>query len=669
MTKKAKTLKDIAVAFHGVTSVNIFTKEKNLPVGSKAPDAVSCRVIYQSDIARQEPWRDPDGIRIEKVARRFIEEERRGLGQKPTLAAGDILVTTRGRPYVSPLVTPRMLAGSSMVAGPDLIVVRAKQARDAALVRRIMLSRKASAFFSEQSPKVAKNQGRVLPKSVIMDLPLEDERFDLKYSFDEGLEAHASESEAAAERMALLSRAFVELARWRSELVLDANNQRFDYDKTESFTWEKRALEKEHDIATRRGAAHQAILDAIPIQDIGKNNDWSWKKPFDEEYERLWASKDQWASAGIVKCLDDIANGRLDSADSRLLCGLLSGGSDTVGARAAMISNAQLVANTTLLLHQGHHSASTMNVRRSVRQLLASCVSGMEKVMVLSAEAGHQAVEVVTDSAPPVQVALVESRAPYRDVAAALCRFVAPTVDVSVSANVSAAFIGEKIDAAILEASGFDAEIKDNELERASRQLFDWANLNWRLKEGGKLIVHIPTSHWKLLSDIRANVTTVVQLPPMIVPAYQAFSSERDSKAGGYSRERHALCDQGMILVIEPGWGAARDVRFIDATMLTGGDAVTELTTQQLEILKAVILHKELTFSGLRCFNLPRDVLFRDQKSWPGVAKFIAARATCQELIEDFTLETLIEEMQFRHRAWKVSQEALLSHVGVRLKA
>ena len=288
---------------------------------------------------------------------------------------------------------------------------------------------------------------------------------------------------------------------------------------------------------------------------------------------------------------------------------------------------------------------------------------------VLSAEAGHQAVEVVTDSAPPRQVALVEPRAPYRDVAAALCRFVAPDVDVSVSANVSGAFIGEKIDAAILEASGFDVEIKDDKLDYASRQLFDWASLNCRLKEGGKLFVHIPTSHWKLLSAVRANVTTVVQLPPMIVPAYQSFSSPRDSKAKGDPRERHELCDQGMIIVIEPGWGSRSDVRFIDATMLTDGDAVTELTTHQLEILKAVILHNKLTFSGLRYLNLPRDVLFRDQKNWPGVAKFIAARATCQELIEDFTLETLVEEMQFRHRAWRVSQEALLSHVGVRLKA
>lgn len=669
MTKKAKTLKDIAVAFHGVTSVHVFAKEKKLSAGKKASDAVACRVIYQSDIARQEPWRDPDGIRLENVTRRFIEDERRGLGQKSTLEPGDILVTTRGRPYVSPLVTQRMLVGGSIVAGPDIIVVRAKQAWDAAMVRKIMLSRAASAFFSENSRKAVKSQGRVLPKSVIMDLPLPDERFELKYSFDADLEAHASESEAAAERMALIGRAFVELARWRSELALDATNQRFDYDKTGSFSWEKRALECEHDIARRSGEKHREVLDAIPIKDIGTNNDWSWKKPFDEDYERLWASKDQWASAGIVKCLQDIAGGRFDDSDSSLLCRLLSGGHDCNGARAALANDPQVVAKTTLLLHQGHHSASSMNVRRSVRRLLASCVSGMGKVMVLSAEAGHQAVEVVTDPKPPSQVALVESRAPYRDVAAALCRFVAPTLDVSVSANISGALNGEKIDAAILEASGFDAEIQDDKLDYASRQLFDWASLNFRLKEGGKLFVHIPTSHWKLLSTVRSNVTAVVQLPPMIVPAYQSFSSPNDSKAGGHSRERHALCDQGMILVIEPGWGAGSDVRFIDATMLTGGDAVTELTAHQMEILKAVILHNKLTFSGLRCFDLPRDVLFRDQKNWPGVAKFIAARASCQELMEDFTLETLVEEMQFRYRAWKVSQEALLSHVGVRLKA
>jgi hypothetical protein len=103
--------------------------------------------------------------------------------------------------------------------------------------------------------------------------------------------------------------------------------------------------------------------------------------------------------------------------------------------------------------------------------------------------------------------------------------------------------------------------------------------------------------------------------------------------------------------------------------MLTGGDAVTELSQDQMDIIRSVILHKGLSFNGLRCFMLPRDTLFRDTKAWPGMAKFIAARAKSEELAEDFTLETLVEEMQFRQRAWRVSQEALLSHVGIRLKA
>ena len=663
-----RTLRDIAYAFHGVTSVHIFSSKKETAGAKGVADTLPCRVIYQSDIAHQGPWRDPDGIRQEKVSRRFIEEDRRGLGQKSTLMPGDILITTRGYPYVSPLVTARVLAGGAMVAGPDTIVVRAKQPWDAAIVRKTLLGREAALFFKDKSPKIPKNQARVLPKSVIMNLAIPDELEKLKYSFDDRLEAHAADAEAASERMATISRAFVESARWRSELDLEAGNERFDYDQTAAFSWEKRATEIEHDIARRCGAAHQAILDAMPIGEIGKKADWTWKKPFDEEYEELWASKDQWASEGIVRCLDDIANGRLDSDDSKLLCRLLSGGSDCARARSAMSADPQLILNTTLLLHQGHHSASSMNVRRSVRRLLASCVRGMDKVLVLSAEAGHQAIEVVTDTEPPRHVGLVESRPPYRNVAAALCRFLSPGIGVETANAVSGACVGEKINAAILEASGFDAEIEDGKLDGASRQLFDWDNLHWRFHEGGKMFAHLPTSHWKLLSGIKANVSAIVQLPPLIVPAYQSFVSRRNSGSEHTPRDRHTRCDQGIIVVIEPGWGRGGDVRVIDATMLTGGDAVTELTQYQLDILRDVIMHNNLSHNGLRCMSLAREKLFHNPTTWPGMAKYMAPRASSQELAEDFTLETLVEEMQFRYRAWMYSQDALLSHVGIRLK-
>ena len=666
MTIKAKALRDLADAFHGVTSASIHGE---VGPSVSAAETLPCRVIYQPDIAKQGPWRDPQGIKLEKVSRRFVEAKRRGLGQPSSLRPGDILVSTRGRILVSPLVTNAMLSDGPVVAGPDVIVVRAKACFDPAVVRKALLAKSSATFLREESRKELDGQVRAhLKKSSILDLPLPSGIENTRYFFDERLESHASDTEAAAERIAALSRAFVESARWRSELGLDADNRQFDLDRTRAFSWEAKYDRLYQDISARAHARHTEILDATPDSEIGRKPDWSWKLPFDDEGRRLLEERDQWASEGIVKGLRDIASGNVADPDSKLLCELLVGGIDCGRARSAMASDPQLVQNTTLLLHQGHHVASSMNVRRSIRSLLASCVRGLGRVVVLSAETGHQAVEVVAQAGPPKHVALVECSDPYRGLAEALCGFVAPGVEVQSTKSVSSAFVGEKIDGAVLEASGFDADVDDEKLEQQSRRLFDWANLDWRLRDGGKLFVHLPTSHWKLLSDVRAHVTAVVQLPPLIVPARQPFLRNNDAGPRKGTHERHALCDQGLILVIEPGSNHGGRVRVVDATMLTLGDAVTELTQDQLDILRSVILHNDLSFKGLRFFNLDRSMLGMKPDGWPGVARFLAARASGQVLAEGFTLETLIEEMQFCHRAWKHSQGALFAHVGVKFK-
>jgi hypothetical protein len=666
MTIKAKVLRDLADAFHGVTSASIHG-EAGSAVGEG--DALPCRVIYQPDIVKQGPWRDPLGVKLEMVARRFVEAKRRGLGQSSGLRLGDVLVSTRGRIHVSPLVTNAMLSGSPMVAGPDVIVVRAKDGFDPAVVRKALLAKNSATFLRAESRKELDGQVRAhLKKSSILDLPLPPGFENTKYFFDERLESHASDTEAAAERIAALSRAFVELARWRSELRLDADNRQFDLDTIRAFSWEAKYDQLYQDISARSHARHTEILDATPLSEIGRKPDWSWKLPFDDERRRLSEQRDRWASEGIVKGLKDIATGNVTDRDSRLLCELLAGSADCARARSAMKSDPQLVQNTTLLLHQGHYVASSMNVRRSIRSLLASCVKGLGRVVVLSAETGNQAVEVVTGLTPPKQVALVESNDTYLSLADALCRFVTPGVEVHSAKTVSGTFVGEKIDGAVLEASGFDADVDDEKLEQQSRLLFDWSNLGWRLRDGGKLFVHLPTTHWKLLSEVRSHVTAVVQLPPLIVPARQPFRRTNDGEPGKETHDRHALCDQGLILVIEPGSNHGGKVRVVDATMLTRGDAVTELTQDQLDILRSVILHKDLSFSGLRFFHLDRSMLGTKSDGWPGVARFLAARASGQELAEGFSLETIIEEMQFCHRAWKLSQGALFAHVGAKLK-
>lgn len=672
MTKKAKTLKDIAVAFYGVTSVGIFTEKKLAGKSQNDADWVPSRVIYPSDVAWEGPWRDSDIIKNARVARRFVEAGRRNidrkhlpaegviqksrpnLERKHLLAEGDILIATRGRYSVSPLVSRQILSAGPVVAGPDIIVVRTKSVAPD-VVRKILLRRDAADYLSKNAVKKGKDGSSVLTKAVIMDLPLPDEIDGLHWTFDERVEDFARDAETTSGRIAALTRAFVVALRYRLETRQETSRRHIEAEK---FSWEVKATKIEHDILVRSGAVHQAVIDARPLNPLDVAIDWSWKLPFDRELAKLSEDRDQWASEGLINCLALLASGRLEDPDARLLCELLTGGSNPASVRAHLASNPRLIDLMTLLLHRGDHRASSSNVGRSVRQLLASCVRGMDNVVVLSAETGHQAVETILVKEGPKRLHLVEQNEPYRKFAKALCEFISPSTQVLASAEVASGLGGQQVDGAIIEASGADADIKDDKLDLTSRQLFDWANLCHRIKSGGKMFVHVPSSHWKLLGSIGSNISTIVQLPPLLTPS--------DSKHR--PRDEYAPCDQGLILVVEAGWGAGKDVKVIDATMIAGGGAHEEYPAELLENLRLIILGKPLSVNSLRRIDISRDALFRNHKTWPGVSKFFGPRATARDLANDFTLETIIEELKFCHLAWKASQEAFLDSAGIRFR-
>ena len=672
MTKKAKTLKDIAVAFYGVTSVGIFTEKK---LGGKSQDDadwIPCRVIYPSDVTWEGPWRDSDIIKNARVARRFVEAGRRNLDRKylpaegviqksrpnlerkHLLAEGDILIATRGRYSVSPLVSRQILSAGPVVAGPDIIVVRTKSVAPD-VVRKILLRKDAADYLSNNAVKKGKDGSSVLTKGVIMDLPLPDEIDGLHWTFDERVEDFARDAETTSGRIAALTRAFVVALRHRLETRQETSRPHIE---AERFSWEMKATKIEHDILVRSGAAHQALIDARPLNPLDVAIDWSWKLPFDKELARLSEDRDKWASEGLINCLAELAAGRLEDPDARLLCELLTGGSNPASVRAHLASNSRLIESMTLLLHRGDHRASSSNVGRSVRQLLASCVRGMDSVVVLSAETGHQAVETILGKKAPNRLHLFEQNEPYRKFAKAICEFVSPSTQVLASAEVASGLGGQQVDGAIIEASGADADIKDDKLDLTSRQLFDWANLCHRIKDGGKMFVHVPSSHWKLLGTISSNISSIVQLPPLLTPS--------DSKHR--PRDEYAPCDQGLILVVEAGWGAGKEVKLIDATMISGGGAHEEYPAELIESLRQVILGKSLYVSSLRSTDIPRDALFRNHKTWPGISKFFGPRATARDLANDFTLETIIEELKFCHLAWKASQDAFLDSAGIRFR-
>jgi hypothetical protein len=654
MTIKAKTLKDIAVAFHGVPSAAILGEKRPSRTSKATGEFLPCRVIYLPDVAKESPWRDVETIRQSKVASRFVEKPRRGIDQKHLLEVDDILVATRGRYSISPLVTRKMMEAGPVVAGPDIIVVRAKSVTPG-VVRKILLRKASTRYLMENAVKKGTDGSSVLPKSVIMDVPVPADIDRLHWTFDERVEDYARDAETTSGRIAALSRAFVAAARYRLEKRHETSRPRFD---AERFSWEEKATRVEHDILTRSGAAHQKIIDARPLNPLEFAIDWSWKEPFDKELAELSEIRDKWASEGLIKCLVQLAVGHLEDADAKLLYELLTGGSDHGSVRTRLASDSRLLESTTLLLHRGDHRASSFNVGRSIRQLLASCVRGMEDVVVLSAETGHQAVEATLDKDAPSQLLLVEQNESYRNFAKALCEFLSPTTQIRASAEIASGLGAQKVDAAILEASGADADIKDDKVDLASRKLFDWANLCHRFKDGGKMFVHIPSSHWKLLGSISSNVSTIVQLPPLLTPS--------DSKHR--PRDEYAPCDQGLILVVESGWGSGKDVKLIDATMLAGGDAAEAFSADQLELLRQIITGKPLPSMGLRHIEIPRDTLFRNYKTWPGVSKFFGSRALARDLANDFTLETIIEELKFCHMAWKASQDAFLDSAGIRFR-
>lgn len=670
MTTKAKTLKDIAVAFYGITSAGIYTDKKLSSRSRGAEDWVQCRVIYPSDITWEGPWRDCDLIKNARVARRFIERNRRNVDrkyipaegviekQRPSLerqhllAEGDVLIATRGRYSISPLVSRQILAAGPVVAGPDIIVVRPKSASPE-VVRKILLRKHSADYLSGNAVKKGKDGSNVLTKAVIMELPLPEEIHGLHSTFDERVEDYARVAETTSGRIAALSRAFVIAARYRLETRQETARPHFDVGR---FTWEERAKKIENDIMVRSSAAHQAVIDARSFNQLDVAIDWSWKLPFDKELAKVSDDRDKWASEGLISCLAQMAAGRLEDSDAKLLCELLSGGSNPASVRAHLASNSGLIESMTLLLHRGDRRASSSNVGRSVRQLLASCVQGMDSVVVLSAETGHQAVETILLKEGPKRLHLVEQSEPYRRFAKALCEFISPATQVLASAEVASGLGGQMVDGAIIEASGADAEIKDDKLDLTSRQLFDWANLGHRIKDGGKMFVHVPSSHWKLLGSIGSNISTIVQLPPLLTPS--------DSKYR--PRDEYAPCDQGLILVVEAGCGAGRDVKLIDATMISGGGAHEEYPADVRETLRQVILGNPLHVSELRAMDVSRDALFRNYKTWPGVSRFFGTRATVKDLANDFTLETIIEELRFCHLAWKASQEAFLNSAGIR---
>jgi len=664
MTEKPATLGDLAHVFHGAGNADIFTEEK-LRKASKRPEVAECRVIRAPDVVSLLPWLKPDEISRMLVSKRYVTSgSRRGAGQTNRLWSGDLLLSTRGIPKISPMLTNQMIGQSDVVAGPEVLVIRAKPGVNAAALREAIKQKAAAEYFSANTTR--KNKGKksgkgydksgVLSKEAVCGLQIPDYLRDARPSFGEDVEVLAHKAEHLITGIQSLNHAIVEASRWRAEqhskpLLIS----RFPHDEIDAFSWERTYRESYAEIQARSTATHTALLEEWK-KDVSKPMPgYEWSKPYREEEKALSASKERWASEGLCKCLISLSKNDEPSGDVSTLCSLLVGKHYTAEARLAILGDRNKLEATTLLLQEGDQRASSTKVARSIRALLASCTNGRSSVAILSAEAGHLANEVMATDKAPETLALVEENEPFRNVAKAICELRGKKTKIEAVERTYKLPYGQRFDIALLEASGADVDPKDDErksMER-SRETFQWHELGGRLTSKGRMVVHLPTTHWKLLKSVTDNIAMVLQLPPINLPAW--------SESAG---QKYVPCDQGLIVVLKPGSTHDGQVKVIDATKINNGSSTTDLNPAQIKQIRSIIMEE----SSEMPLVTTTDVLRKDLKAfdmWPSIASFTKSTIRSEDLSNSYTLESMVELFKYKHHVWKQTQDKIFKEVGL----
>jgi len=664
MTEKPATLGDLAYVFHGVGNADMFTEEK-LSKMSKQPETAECRVIRAPDVMSLLPWLKPDEISRMLVAKRYVSSgSRRGPGQTNQLWSGDLLLSTRGIPKVSPMLTNQMIGQTDVVAGPEVLVIRAKPGVNAAALREAIKLKYAAEYFAKHTTRKNKDKkpgkgydkSGVLSKDAVCGLPIPNHLKDARPNFGEDVEILAHKAESLISEIRPLNHAIIEVARWRAEQhIKPIHISRFPHHKTSGLSWEKTYEEHSNEIQGRSTATHNKLLEDRQKDESQPMTNWEWIKPYSEERLALQAKKERWASEGLCKCIAALSAVETPSGDTAILCGLLDGAENTKEARRAILGDRDKLESTTLLMQEGDQRASSTKVARSIRSLLASCANNQRAVAVLSAEAGHLANEVMSEARAPGTLALVEENEPFRNFAKAICELHDKNIRVESVKRVYELPRGLSFNVALMEASGADIDPKDNEDKavRQSSDLFRWHELGERIAPSGRMVVHLPTTHWKLLKSVIGNVAMVLQLPPIARPSW----SDGDP-------QKYVPCDQGLMVVLKPGLIHDGQVKVIDATKINNRTSATDLTPAQIKQLRSLLMEESCEMPLATTSDFSR----KDLKSfdmWPSIASFTKLTIKPEDLANTYTLESMVELFKYKHLVWKNTQDKIFKGVGL----
>ncbi len=601
-------LGDIVHIFKGVGYRDLFEGERK-----STNDAKKCRVVHRSDMREDRP--DYFTHQPGSVSARVLEKNLRGFNEKATLQPGDILISNRGTPTTSPVITNEMLKGPDpIVAANELFVIRPKPGCEYSAEHiRILLNHSSSLkYFKDNAKRHIRNNSLALSKENLARLPLNEirKRDDVLPFIREKTEADSFE----------ISKPYPAI-----KAIIDSSTVRIDQQ-----------------------------IKILPDEELDEKL-FSWDKNSRQSDE-----KEPLAAQFIEKFVKSKNGSIAEDEDIRTLNNQLRAKFNIINTAIDLPGNYLAIEAITKLVHCGDSGISPTNSNSSVREIFSACAIKFKDIAIHAAECGNTAVSVTHTSSDIKSITLIEENQNYRMAAKALVNLAKSEINIYDYENIYRVSGTRNFDLIVSESSGLITKFSGKKQQDLNTQgIFNWNGFSSHLKPGGQMIIHIPTQGWERLQEIKNYISTIIQLPPLTFPGV---------KTNEYTYDKLIPSSQGLIIVIKPTVHISDAIRVVNATrIIDGGNTSENLSKEVIARIASCVLGETIDLPNAYETQIKRiDIFDVYPEMWPGLRSLLNNLSKEKSLLENYTLETQIEEFLFYKELSEKKIFGLFEKIGIR---
>jgi hypothetical protein len=601
-------LGDIVHIFKGVGYRDLFEGKRKMPHGAK-----KCRIVHRSDMGEDRP--DYFTHQSACVSPRVLEKNLRGFKEKAILQPGDILISNRGFPITSPVITHKMLKGlEPVVAANELFVIRPK--RDCEYspqhIRSLLNHQSSVKYFGERAKRHITNNSLALSKEILTGLLLNEIRksddllpFIRENTLEDSFEIGKPYPSIKA--------------------IIDSSSVRIDQQ-----------------------------IKILPSRELDEKL-FSWG-----EISRSCDEKEPQAAQFIEKFVKSKNGSIAEDEDIRTLDNQLRAKFNIINTAIDLPGNHQAIEAITKLVHFGDTEISPTNSNSSVREILSACAIKFKDIAIHAAECGNTAVSVTRASNDIKSITLIEEKPNYRMAAKALVNLAKSQINIYDYENIYSVSGTRNFDLVISESSGLITKFLGKKQQDLNTQgVFNWNGFSSHLKPGGQMIIHIPTRGWQRLQEIKNYISTIIQLPPLTFPGV---------KTNEYTYDKLIPSGQGLIIVIKPTVHVSDPIRVVNTTrIIDGGNTSENLSKEVIARVAKCVLGETIDLPNAYETQIKRSDIFDDYpEMWPGLRSLLNNLSKEKGLLEHYTLETQIEEFLFYKELSEKKVYGFFEKIGIR---